>query len=120
MHELSIAQEIFSIIQQNVETDNLVSVKNVKVKIGKLSSILPASLLFCFDAIKTDTPLKNTELIIIHIPILIECFDCKTISEIEPPVFSCPKCGNANIKMTGGSELLVEEIELNDNIADTK
>lgn len=114
MHELSIAQEIFSIIQQNVDAGKLESVKNVKVKIGKLSNILPDSLLFCFDAIKSDTPLNNSELIINQTPILIECNDCKSVSEIEPPVFSCPNCSGINIKMTGGSELILEEIELND------
>ncbi len=120
MHELSIAQEILSIIQQNVDPADLESVKNVKVKIGKLSNILPDSLLFCFDAIKTDTPLTNSKLIIHQTPILIECGDCKSVSEIEPPVFSCPACSSINIKMTGGSELIVEEIELNDNIMEQK
>lgn len=120
MHELSIAQEIFSIVQQNVDEQNLTAVKNVKVKIGKLSNILPDSLHFCFDAIKTDTLLKNSELIINQTPIIVECSDCKSVSEIEPPVFSCPVCSGINIKMNGGSELIVEEIELNDIIPEIK
>ncbi|MDP2366449.1 MAG: hydrogenase maturation nickel metallochaperone HypA [Ignavibacteria bacterium] len=120
MHELSIAQEIFSIVQQNVDEENLNSVKNVKVKIGKLSNILPDSLLFCFDAIKTNTKLQNVELKIDISPVIIECNDCLTKSEIEPPDFSCPKCNGINIKMTGGDELFVEEIELNDIIPEVK
>lgn len=120
MHELSIAQEIFSIVQQNVDKQNLTAVKNVKVKIGKLNNILPDSLHFCFDAIKTDTLLKNSELIINQTPIIVECSDCKSVSEIEPPVFSCPVCSGINIKMNGGSELIVEEIELNDIIPEVK
>lgn len=120
MHELSIAQEILSIVKQTVDTKHLGYVKNVKVKIGKLSNILPDSLLFCFDAIKSDTQLKNAELIINQKPVLIECSDCKKISEIEPPVFSCPNCNGINIKMTGGSELIVEEIEVNDIITEAK
>lgn len=120
MHELSIAQNIIEIINQNVQYENLTSVKNVKVKIGKLSNILPDSLLFCFDSIKVDSPLVNCELIINQSPVLIECGDCKKQSEIESPIFSCPNCKSNKIKIIGGSELIVEQIELNDNLMEQK
>lgn len=116
MHELSIAQEIFSIVQQNVDDDKQSSVRSINVKIGKLSNVLPDSLLFCFDAIKANTNLQNALLMIERAPVIIECEACLSKSEIEPPIFACPNCKSNNIKMISGDELLVREIELTENI----
>ena len=116
MHELSIAQEIFSIVQQNVDKEKLQRVQSINVKIGKLSNVLPDSLLFCFDAIKANTNLQNATLIIDRTPVIIECDVCLSKSEIELPIFACPNCKSNNIKMISGDELLVREIEITENI----
>lgn len=116
MHELSIAQEIFSIVQQNVDDDKQILVRSINVKIGKLSNVLSDSLLFCFDAIKSNTQLQNAELLIDITPVIIECSDCNNKAEIEPPIFTCPNCKSNNLKMIAGTELTVREIELIDNI----
>lgn len=116
MHELSIAQEIFTIVQQNVEDEKQKLVRSINVKIGKLSNVLPDSLLFCFDAIKINTNLQNASLMIDRTPVIIECESCFSKSEIEPPIFACPNCKSNKIKMISGDELLVREIELIENI----
>lgn len=114
MHELSVAQEILGIVNQYVPDPKLNSVKSVKVKIGKLSNILTDSLTFCFEAITSDTPLNGAKLEVIEIPVKIICSNCNKESEIEPPVFACPVCGNNQIKIVSGTELRVDEIELFD------
>jgi len=114
MHELSVAQEILGIVNQYVPDPKLNSVKTVKVKIGKLSNILTDSLTFCFEAITSDTPLNGAKLEVIETPVKIICNNCNKESEIEPPVFSCPVCGNNQIKIVSGTELRVDEIELFD------
>jgi len=114
MHELSVAQEILGIVNQYVPDPKLNSVKTVKVKIGKLSNILTDSLTFCFEAITSDTPLNGAKLEVIETPVKIICSNCNKESEIEPPVFSCPVCGNNQIKIVSGTELRVDEIELFD------
>jgi len=116
MHELSIAQEILGIVYQYVPAPKENSVKSVRVRIGKLSNILPDSLTFCFEAITNDTPLNGAKLEIIHVPVSITCGDCTKSSEIEPPVFACPNCGSNQIKITGGTDMRVDSIELNDEI----
>jgi hydrogenase nickel incorporation protein HypA/HybF len=114
MHELSVAQEIVSIVNQYVPDPKPNSIKSVKVKVGKLSNILRGSLSFCFEAITSDTPLKGAMLEIIETPVKIICIGCNIESEIEPPVFACPVCGNNQIKIVSGTELRVDEIELFD------
>ncbi len=114
MHELSVAQEILGIIKQYVPDPKPNTIKSVKVNIGKLSNILTDSLTFCFDAITSDTPLNGVKLEIIETPVKITCTACNKESEIEPPVFACPICGNNQIRIVSGTELRVDEIELFD------
>lgn len=114
MHELSVAQEIIGIINQYVPNPKPNSIKSVKVRVGKLSNILTDSLSFCFEAITSETPLNGARLEIIETPVKISCISCNEDSEIEPPVFACPICGNNQIKIVSGTELRVDEIELFD------
>jgi hydrogenase nickel incorporation protein HypA/HybF len=114
MHELSVAQEILGIVNQYVPEPRSNNIKSVKVRIGKLSNILTDSLIFCFEAIIGDTPLKGAKLEIIEIPVKISCAFCRKVSEIEPPIFACPNCGHNQIRIVSGTELRVDEIELFD------
>jgi len=112
MHELSIAQSILDIVNQHLPAGNTTHVKSVKVKIGKLSNVLPDSLRFCFEAITKDSDFEKTQLILNIIPITIKCNDCNTLTEINDFVFSCPSCVSTNINVIDGDDLNIEEIEI--------
>jgi hydrogenase nickel incorporation protein HypA/HybF len=114
MHELSIAQNIIEIVQDNLPEDQKYSVKAVRVKIGKLTNILTDSLIFGFDALTRETNLNGVRLEIEHLPLTIECSDCGTRSSGDDFFFACPECGSTSIKIVSGDELMVSEIELND------
>ncbi|HED38407.1 MAG TPA: hydrogenase maturation nickel metallochaperone HypA [Ignavibacteria bacterium] len=120
MHELSIAQSIIDLVYQYLPEKNFGAVKSVNVKIGKFSNILTDSLEFCFDALIKDSPLQGASLKIKNIPVQIECLECKTISDIEPPIFLCPNCNSSSIKIISGTEMQVVEIELKDEIMEEK
>jgi hydrogenase nickel incorporation protein HypA/HybF len=112
MHELSIAQSILDIVNQNLPAGNTTHVKSVKVKIGKLSNVLPDSLRFCFEAITKDSDFEKTQLILNIIPITIKCKDCNKLTEINDYVFSCSSCESTNINVVAGNDLNIEEIEI--------
>ena len=114
MHELSLAQEIIDIVEKSLPSKEDIIVNSIKLKVGKLSNVLPESLLFCFDAIKNDSSLLNASLDICIIPLIGECKNCKLKSEIEPPFFYCPVCNSQNFEICGGTEIEIEEIEIKD------
>lgn len=116
MHELSVAQEIINIVNNYHPENNPGQVKAVKVKIGKLSNILNDSLTFCFEALTNESNLKGSKLEIVDVPVKILCLNCNEESEIENPIFACPKCSHNKLKMISGMELQVDEIELFDEI----
>ncbi|MEJ2535753.1 MAG: hydrogenase maturation nickel metallochaperone HypA [Calditrichia bacterium] len=114
MHELSIAQNIIEIVNDNLNDHQKNIVKSVRVKVGKLTNILPDSLVFSFEALVKDTDLDGAVLEIEHLPIKIKCAECGAVSTSDDFLFSCEKCGGNQIKILSGNEFLVSEIELND------
>jgi len=114
MHELSIAQNIIDIVQENLAPDQKQAVKTVRVKVGKLSNILVDSLLFGFEALTKETNLEGVTLEVEQLPLRIKCNDCGKETDLDDYVFSCPICQSLAIKVISGQELLVQEIELND------
>jgi len=116
MHELSVAQEILGIVDQYLPNPVPNSVKFVKINVGKLANILTDSLTFCYEALTEGTALAGSKLQITELPVKILCVRCNKESEIDPLIFACPVCGNNQIKIISGTELRVDEIELDDEI----
>jgi hydrogenase nickel incorporation protein HypA/HybF len=114
MHELSVAQNIISIVKEYLPDGQKNSLKRVKVKIGKLSNILPDSLLFGFNALIKETNLEGAKLEIEHTPLKIKCSDCRGESDLEEFAFNCPACSGNNIQVISGDELTISEIEIED------
>lgn len=112
MHELSIAYEINSIIDQYVRAEQKQYIKSVRVRIGKLQNILPESLIFCFETIASTGNSPGPKLEIEQVPITIKCNKCGAVNEIEDYAFNCVDCGNTGIEVITGNELSVKEIEL--------
>jgi hydrogenase nickel incorporation protein HypA/HybF len=115
MHELSVAQNILEIIQQNVPEEELQDVRVVRLKVGAFSGVLADSLEFCFSAISTETPLSKARLEIEHIPFTVKCNACQKTSINELGFVVCPECGGVETTVIAGRELLVTEIELDND-----
>ena len=115
MHELSIAQNIIEIVQQSLGTVPAQSVKSVRVTIGKLTNVLPDSLRFCFEALVSDTDLRNMSLIIDEISLEYVCGVCSSHGTMDDWYFHCPACSSPDVRLIRGSELQIQEIELYEN-----
>jgi hydrogenase nickel incorporation protein HypA/HybF len=114
MHELSIAQDILSIIKQNVPHEELKNIQNVNVKIGDMAGVVPDSLEFSFQAITSETEMKDARLVIEKIPFVLECNSCKKNSTNEIGIRICSHCGSQDTAVISGLEMQVVDIELNE------
>jgi hydrogenase nickel incorporation protein HypA/HybF len=112
MHELSIAESLLVIIQEEIARHSLENVLRVKVKVGKLTAVRPEALSFCFACITEETPLKGVTLDIDVLEIKGYCEACKGYFEVQDPVMICPKCQSRNVCMDGGRELYIDTIEI--------
>jgi len=105
MHELSIAQEIIAIVQEEMARHNLRGVREVKVRLGALSGIDPESLAFSFEAATIDTSLSETKLLIEEISVRAKCRACGRIVRVDDFIFICPYCDSGDLKIIRGEEL---------------
>ena len=114
MHELSIASQVIETVITTVDQKQLGHVKAVVLKIGLLTDVVPDSLAFGFDALKSETILKDTELIINTITIKGKCGSCESNFEVKEYNFCCPKCESFEVTITEGKELDIEYLEVDD------
>ncbi|MER3525326.1 MAG: hydrogenase maturation nickel metallochaperone HypA [Ignavibacteria bacterium] len=114
MHELSIAPSILDIVHEHVPEDERTAVRAVRVRVGKLSGVVPESLAFSFTALAAGTPLEHARLVIEDIPVRVHCETCRSEFTTDALLFLCPTCGGAATKMLSGNELYVADIDLED------
>ena len=111
MHEMSIAMSIVEIV--NGELESLGITKNVEkiiFRAGILSAIVPQSLQFNFDILKSQSErMKNATLEIIQVPLTIRCTECGDVSKPEIPAFVCPRCGKP-VEILEGHGMKVESV----------
>jgi hydrogenase nickel incorporation protein HypA/HybF len=113
MHEASIAQSILDIAIRECSRNGYERIERIKVEIGLLNSIHKDSLLFAFNALKTNTIAESAQLDIEEKPVGGHCNDCEryfTTNDIF--VFSCPLCGGMNFSINQGRELNIIEMEV--------
>ncbi len=112
MHEMSIAQSLISILQEEMAKHGAGTLRSVRLSVGELSAIVPESLSFCFEIITQGTPLEGAKLLMDRIPLRGYCPQCEETFDIKEFVFICPTCSSTNIETIEGQELSIVEMEV--------
>jgi hydrogenase nickel incorporation protein HypA/HybF len=112
MHEMSIAQSLITILQEEMAKHGATALRSVRLNIGEMSAIVPESLSFCFEIIIQGTPLEGAKLLMDRIPLRGYCPGCDRPFDIKDFVFVCPTCGSTNIETIEGQELSIVEMEV--------
>jgi hydrogenase nickel incorporation protein HypA/HybF len=114
MHELSLARSILGIVREAVPVGDLEQVTRVKVRVGKSSGVVPASLTFAFEALVSETQLSKASLEIDEIPFRLHCRTCNKVSIDKSGTAVCVHCGSTRTEIISGTELSVAVIEMSD------
>jgi hydrogenase nickel incorporation protein HypA/HybF len=116
MHELPITEGILKIA---AEAAGGRQVTAIHLLVGELSSIVDDSIQFYFDMLSKGTVAEGALLDFERRPAIMTCGDCGRSFEVRAPLPpTCPHCGGTRLQVTGGRELRVESIEVNDNGGD--
>lgn len=116
MHEMGIILEVLDIVQASLPAGTLnADVRAIRLKVGKLSAAVPASLRFCFDVAAKEVGMDQAELLVEEVPVQARCKDCTHAWTIETPAFICPACNSARIELLSGRELDIDSIEIAEN-----
>jgi hydrogenase nickel incorporation protein HypA/HybF len=113
MHELSIAASIVETVTESASAYPGARVKEVRLRVGALASIVEDSLQFCWELATEGTPLAGAALVIYKLPVIVHCDACGMDAEIEGvQSFRCPRCGELAADLRQGRELEIESIEI--------
>lgn len=112
MHELSIAESLIELLEENGLTHNFTKVTKITLEIGVLAGIENSSLFFCFDAVAKNTLAEGAQLVIQSKPAIGICQHCQrqvsTCGWYEP----CEHCGQLCVKILQGEEMIIKSLEV--------
>ncbi len=112
MHEMSLAEGVLQILEEQAKAQHFSQVKTVWLEIGQLSHVEPEALVFCFDVIKRGTLARDAQLEIIRTPGQAWCMMCAKSIAVQARYDACPHCGSYQVQVTGGDEMRVKELEV--------
>jgi hydrogenase nickel incorporation protein HypA/HybF len=112
MHELSIADAVVQIAARNAAGRR---VTRVELKVGHLRQVVPSALEFAFELVAEGTPVEGAELVMEEVPATVRCRTCGAESRLTEFPAHCAPCGGLDVDITGGEELLVDALELEEN-----
>ena len=112
MHELSLAQNIMDIVEEQCRQHNAKKVTALWLELGALSCVEQSALEFCFEMVTKGTAAENCTLHFIPIPATAYCWHCQKMVEVQINHNACPECGSIHLQHQSGDELRIKEIEV--------
>ena len=112
MHELSITQNILSIVLKKAEGARAKRVTKINLTFGELSGIVDDCVRFYFDFLSKNTIASQAEIAFNHQPIELRCGNCQATFSPRETDWSCPKCHQRKAELVTGRECYVDSIEV--------
>lgn len=115
MHELSIVTSIVESVTESLAAYPGAQVKEVRLRVGALASVVRESLEFCYEIAAEGTALAGSRLVVSVLPVVMHCVPCAQDVELKGvQSFRCPRCGEPCFDLRQGRELEIDSIEIED------
>ena len=111
MHELTVVSNIFNIIMETAEKNNLSKISKVSLKVGRQRHLAPDLMKFAFDSVAENTIAAGAFLNIKRVDIQMKCRNCGLDFIVDDNTYLCVSCGSAGLETLAGKDLLIESIE---------
>lgn len=112
MHEMSICQALMDQVERIASEQGASRVDKIVLSIGPLSGVEPELLSRAYEVSRAQTVADNAELEIETGPIIVECRSCGASGEAGVSRLVCPSCGDWQVNLTQGDELLLLRLEV--------
>jgi len=63
-----------------------------------------------FELVAVGTEADGADVEVVTVPATVTCRDCGTATETADQLAVCPRCGGADVEVTGGDELILESV----------
>ncbi|MDX2418370.1 MAG: hydrogenase maturation nickel metallochaperone HypA [Xanthomonadales bacterium] len=120
MHEMSICQALMDQVERIASEQGASRVDKIVLSIGPLSGVEPELLSRAYEVSRAGTVAESAELEIETGPIVVECRSCGASGEAAASRLVCPSCGDWQVNLTQGDELLLLRLEVSGISASSK
>ena len=112
MHEMSLAEGVLQLIEDAALEQGFSRVTAVWLEIGQLAGVEAEAMRFCFDAVAHGSVAEGARLEILATPGSGWCTRCSASVVLSEAFGACPQCGTYQLRVTGGTEMRVKELEV--------
>ena len=112
MHELSLAQAVWQQVLDEMQRRPGSCLLAVNVVVGALSGADPESLDFAMQLVAADSDWPGAKVHIRGEPLALRCRACGHAFETRKFELACPKCASLDVEVTGGRDLRLESLEV--------
>ena len=112
MHEMSLAESVLRIIEDEAQAQQFSRVRSVTLEIGRLAAVEAEAMRFAFGAVMRNTVAEGARLVLMDIPGQGSCADCGATVLMDEPLALCAQCGSGRVHVTGGDRMRVLELEV--------
>lgn len=110
MHEMAIAASVVEHVLEVAQQNGAARVSAVELEVGVLQLIVPEALQLAFEAASQGTLAQHAELKITETPAAAECRRCRTRFEPAIDDYLCPGCGEADVRLLAGNDILLKSV----------
>jgi hydrogenase nickel incorporation protein HypA/HybF len=120
MHEMSLAESVREIAIDVARQHGANRVRSIEIVIGRLASVEMSALRFGLDVVLRGGVTDGATLQFTEVAGQAWCWDCAATVEIASSVAECPRCGSTRLQVTGGCDLRVGAVELDEIEGESK
>jgi hydrogenase nickel incorporation protein HypA/HybF len=110
MHELSIAQNIVELSEQQAKNHQAEAIEEIRLEIGALAGVEVRSLEFALESCIKNSMLEKARIVLHDIEGEGRCGDCGKVFKMSSLLDNCPACGSYLINVVKGKELKVKSL----------
>ena len=114
MHEVSLMQNMMTVVAAAAKAQGGGKVITIHLKIGRMAGVNADSLRFAFDILSKGTVAEGGKLEIETIPLKIHCRGCSENFNPEQFSLTCSSCGSKDMIIVSGREMEVDYILIED------
>jgi hydrogenase nickel incorporation protein HypA/HybF len=112
MHEVGIMQEAVRLAVEKAAASGGSRVHCLRLRVGKLSGVVPDSMRFAFDIVCLGTTAEGAQLEIEEVPARCWCERCQDEFPVGELLNECPQCHEFSNDLRGGRELEIASVEI--------
>jgi hydrogenase nickel incorporation protein HypA/HybF len=117
MHELSVCQALIGQVEKLAREQDATRVVSIVIAVGPLSGVEPDLVQHAYPLAAAGTLAEHATLTIETVPVRVRCRACGAETAAEVNRIVCGACGDWQVEVTAGEELLLKRVEIEAAVA---